>query len=275
MNRRGPSAFLGSMALALLHHSIARFAAAAPHRLLVLHGIFGQGRNWSTVANVLVQLRPDWEVALADLRMHGRSQEGFAPPHTLAACAEDVAALAASLGGITAILGHSFGAKVALSYLKRDAPPPAQAWIVDADPAARPPSGESWQMLALLRSLPREWETRERFVGALMETGLPPAAAGWMATNLVREGKSFRLAFDLDAIEALLRDYFANDLEASLRSPGCDVRVIHATGSPILDDVLPRLHTAGVRVHPIAGGHWLNADNPSSVAQLLAAELPK
>ena len=245
----------------------------------MLHGIFGQGRNWSTVANVLVQLRPDWEIALVDLRMHGKSQ-GFAAPHTLAACAEDVAALADSLGGITAILGHSFGAKVVLAYLhperaQRVEGLPVQSWIVDADPSARPPAGESMQMLALLRSLPREWETRERFVGALMESGLTPAVAGWMATNLVREGNSFRLGFDLDAIESLLRDYFAADFESLVRNVRTDLRVVRATGSPILDDVQPRLQTAGVRVHAVTGGHWLNAENPSGVAQLLAAELPR
>jgi len=266
--------------LALLHHSIARFAPDASRRLLVLHGIFGQGRNWSTVANVLVQLRPDWEIALADLRMHGKSLD-FAAPHTLAACAEDVAALADSLGGITAILGHSFGAKVALAYLSRSerrepkGSMPAQSWIVDADPSARSPAGESMQMLALLRSLSREWETRERFVGALMESGLTPAVAGWMATNLVREDKTFRLGFDLDAIEALLRDYFAGDFESLVRSVRTDLRVVRATGSPILDDVQPRLQSAGVRVHAVTGGHWLNAENPSGVAQLLAAELPR
>lgn len=259
--------------MSLLHHTIARYAAQAPHRLLVLHGIFGQGRNWASVAQVLVQLRPDWEVALVDLRMHGRSQEGFDPPHTLAACADDVVALARSLGGATAILGHSFGGKVALACLARETL--RQAWIVDSDAAARPPAGESWQMLALLRSLPGEWETRERFVGALMESGLAPAVAGWMATSLVREGVRFRLCFDLDAIEALLRDYFATDLESALVSGRTDVRVIRATGSPLLDDALPRLQAAGVRVHSVSGGHWLNAENASGVAQLLAAELPR
>lgn len=263
----------------VLHHSIARFDAAAPHRLLVLHGIFGQGRNWATVANVLVQLRPDWEVALADLRLHGRSREGFAPPHTLDACAGDVAALAASLGGVTAILGHSFSGKVVLSLLERaDAPPGlAQAWIVDADPSARAPAGDSWEMLDLLRSMPREWETRERFVGALVSAGLTPPVAGWMATNLERADRGFFLALDLDGLEALLRDYFASDLWAPVEAGRVPLHLLRATGSNVVPGAAAdRFRAApGARLHEIPGGHWLNADNPSGVAQQLAAELPR
>lgn len=267
--------------MAVLHHSIARFDAAAPHRLLVLHGIFGQGRNWATVANVLVQLRPDWEVALADLRLHGRSREGFAPPHTLEACAGDVAELAASLGGVTAILGHSFGGKVVLSLLERaDAPASLrQAWIVDADPSARAPAGDSWEMLDRLRSMPREWETRERFIGALVSQGLTPAVAGWMATNLERQegGRGFLLAPDLDGVEALLRDYFAQDLWAPVERGHLPLHLIRATGSNVVSNAAADRFRAAprARVHEIPGGHWLNAENPSGVAQQLAAELPR
>lgn len=263
----------------LLHHTIARFAAAAPHRLLVLHGIYGQGRNWATVANVLVQMRPDWEVALADLRLHGRSREGFGEgPHTLDACAGDVADLAASLGGVTAILGHSFGGKVVLALLERaDAPALAQAWVVDADPSARTPAGDSWEMLELLRALPREWETRERCVGALVSRGLSPTVAGWMATNLERADRGFVLALHLDGLEALLRDYFARDLWAPVETGRVPLHVIRATGSNVIGSAAAdRMRAAAhVRLYELAGGHWLNAENPSGVAQLLAAELPR
>ena len=254
---------------------MARFGAGAPNRLLVLHGIYGQGRNWASVATALAQMRPEWEVALADLREHGKSR-GFPAPHTIAACAADVAALADSLGGVTAVLGHSFGAKVTLSLLATQATPLAQAWIVDADPSARAPEGDSWDMLALLRSLPATFPTRESFVGALAERGLMPAVAGWMATNLERTDGGFTLALDLDAMEALLRDYFASDLWSALEPPRVPVHAIRATGSKvILPAAQQRLRDArGVRLHELSGGHWLNAENPSGVATLLASQLP-
>jgi len=48
----------------------------------VLHGIFGSGRNWASVARRVVRARPEWGAVLVDLREHGESV-GFEPPHTL------------------------------------------------------------------------------------------------------------------------------------------------------------------------------------------------
>ena len=61
--------------------------------MFVLHGIYGAGRNWASIARRFVQRRNEWGIVLVDLRLHAGSQ-GFPPPHTLAACAADLARLA-------------------------------------------------------------------------------------------------------------------------------------------------------------------------------------
>jgi esterase len=51
-----------------------------------------------------------------DLRLHGGST-GFEPPHTLGAAADDVDRLVEHLDfHAAAVMGHSFGGKVALLY---------------------------------------------------------------------------------------------------------------------------------------------------------------
>src|SRR5690606_18221961 len=60
--------------------------------LLVLHGIYGAGRNWASIARRLVEERPEWGVLLVDLRLHGGSG-GFPPPHSLETGAADVGML--------------------------------------------------------------------------------------------------------------------------------------------------------------------------------------
>src|SRR5688500_8745529 len=71
----------------ILHHTRVVGPDATPERwLLVLHGIYGSGRNWGTIARRLVEARPEWGVLLVDLRNHGQSR-GFPGPHTLAAAA--------------------------------------------------------------------------------------------------------------------------------------------------------------------------------------------
>ena len=95
--------------------------AAAPTKwLYVAHGIFGAGRNWASVAKRVVRNRPTWGALLIDLREHGASHD-FPAPHTLESAADDIAALAAVQPPPSALLGHSFGGKVALMYLRRHA----------------------------------------------------------------------------------------------------------------------------------------------------------
>src|SRR5690349_17274119 len=64
--------------------------------LLFLHGILGTGANWRSIAKRVISEQPGLGAVLVDLRMHGRSQH-FAPPHTVAAAAQDLVALEASL----------------------------------------------------------------------------------------------------------------------------------------------------------------------------------
>jgi esterase len=101
----------------ILNHSRVTAPDSTPERwLLVLHGIYGTGRNWGTIAKRLAEERPGWGVLLVDLRLHGGST-GFEPPHTLGAAADDVDRLVEHLDfHAAAVMGHSFGGKVALLY---------------------------------------------------------------------------------------------------------------------------------------------------------------
>ena len=91
---------------------VAPEAGAARRTIVLLHGIYGRGRNWAAIARALVARRPEWAAALVDLRLHGASP-AFNPPHTVAACADDLRDLIARADGWPApadvVVGHSFG----------------------------------------------------------------------------------------------------------------------------------------------------------------------
>lgn len=272
-----------------LHHDRITASGARPDRwLLVLHGIYGAGRNWRSVARALVEERPDWGAALMDLREHGASQ-GFAGPHTMDAAAGDLRAWAANEGvAPRAVLGHSFGGKVAMLYARDGAGAGDEGrtlehlWVVDSTPDSRPPGGTAWQMLETLRRHPGPFAHRDAAVDAVASDGFPRPVATWMATNLERdEGGAYRWRLDPDAMEALLRDFFDTDTWAVVESPpaGLHVHVVKARDSAVLDEeACRRVEAAGeatgrVHLHRLDGGHWLNADNPDALVDLLGREL--
>lgn len=252
-------------------------SGAQPARwLYMLHGIFGSGRNWASVARRLVRDRPGWGVRLLDLRQHGGST-GFQPPHTLESAARDVYQLAESLGeSPVAILGHSFGGKVALMYASEHGDALEQVWIIDSTPESRPPGGSAWQMLDIIRALPGEFRSRNELIEQLRENGVAVPTAQWMATNLEEQGGVYRWRFDLDAIEDLLLDFFATDLWRALENPPghAHIHVVKAEESDVLSPGAVRrieeLSKDGrVSLHVVAGGHWVNAENPDALHALL------
>lgn len=263
--------------MVLAHQSVT--SEVAPSRwLYMLHGIYGAGRNWGMVARPLVERRPDWGVMLVDLRQHGASQ-GFEPPHTLEAAARDVAELVGSAAPASAVLGHSFGGKVALEYAAMEPPGLAQVWVIDSTPHASAPAGSAWTMLEAVRSLPGVFETRAEAVGLLVSRGVAQPVAQWMSTNLEHGNGRYHWRIDLDDMEALLRDFFAADLWHVVETPPgkVAVHVVRATESSVLSpDALERIASIGgrTRLHEVEGGHWLNADNPDALVALLSDTLP-
>src|SRR5262245_19306726 len=123
----------------LSYDTITADGASPAHFAYFLHGIFGSGRNWQSVARRFVRERPQIGVRLIDLRQHGNSQN-FAPPHTVEAAAADLSELARHLGEEPfAMLGHSFGGKVALMYAREHGQNLTQLWLIDSTPDARTP----------------------------------------------------------------------------------------------------------------------------------------
>jgi len=253
--------------------------------ILFLPGIYGAGRNWGSVARRLVRDRPDWGVIMVDLRGHGQSPTP-PPPHTLDAVLADLNRTVRDLALPTrAILGHSFGGKVAMLYGQDHAPPMEQVWVIDSTPDTRSPQGSAWDMRMVLRDSPGPFADRGEAIAAVENAGYPNPVAQWMATNVI-PGEDGRLRWRLDpeVMEALLLDFFGSDAWDVLEHPptGLDVHLIRATQStvlsgPALERATEATRTRPTRIflHDVEGGHWLNADNPDALHRLLTQGLPR
>lgn len=252
---------------------------AAPNRqLLVVHGIYGAGRNWGSVARRLVRARPEWSVVLVDLRSHGRSPR--LPPHTVEACARDLVRLEDEVGrGADAVLGHSFGGKVALVYARMR--PLRQLWVVDSSPGAGRAGGSAWRMLGVLRRHPGPFGSRAEAVDAVESEGFSTPVAKWMATNAVPTDNGLEWRLDPDEMEAYLRDYFRTDAWGVVLDPPAraEIHFVRALGSRVLDEAaVARItgaaaDTGCVFLHEVEGGHWVNTENPEALQGLLVAGL--
>lgn len=257
-----------------------------PRHLVLLHGIYGRGRNWLAIARQLVARRPEWTCWLADLRHHGDASAGDGPG-SLDDLAGDIVDWAAEQGLTPdAVLGHSFGGKVALAYAAREAGRPLQTWLIDSTPEARQPEGSAWDMLQIVRGLPPTFATRQELIAGIERGGFATDVAQWMSTNLVREGEHFRWRLDFDVMEELLHTFFRTSLWEVLDpgAPGHDFHVLKATRSNVITaqglarlqqlEAHPSPERARVHVHQAEGGHWIHAETPGVVIDLLAMHLP-
>ena len=179
--------------------------------VLVLHGILGSCQNWRFFCNKLRRLRPSLRFVLADLRNHGRS------PHIdgdngLFECAQDLYQLQHKFGAFDAIVGHSFGGKVALQCangvfddrLK-------EVWVLDSNPAKEGTESRDFsevaQVISMLQKVKLPIANRRALVTTLMSMGASDSIAKWMTTNVIKGNGGYVWKFNLNAITNMIEDY--------------------------------------------------------------------
>lgn len=251
----------------------------ATRHLVMLHGIYGRGRNWLGIARALTAARPEYACWLVDLPHHGNSGPG-AHGDTVHGLAEDVDDWLREAGIVpSAVLGHSYGGKVALALAERRRDAPLHVWVIDSTPEVKSPSGSAYDMLRVVTQLPARFHAREAAQTALQEAGYSLGVAQWMSTNLVRDGETFRWQLDFQAMARLLANFFETDLWPVVEdpAPGHEIHVLKATESNVISpEAVRRLEAAGPAVHLYhrEGGHWIHAERPDVVTELLAQALP-
>lgn len=254
-------------------------ADRAPRALIMLHGIYGRGRNWQTIARAVAAARPDYACWLVDLPHHGESGPGD-HGDSVRGFAADVEDWARDHRvPITAVLGHSFGGKVALAVAERRRADALQVWVIDSTPEAKPAGGSAWDMLRVIGGLPAVFASREDAAGGLVAAGYARGVAVWMASNLVRTERGFVWRLDFSAMDRLLHDFFATDLWAVVeqRAAGHDIHFVKAsTSSAMSDAAAARVETLAddhVHLHRRSGSHWIHSESPQVVIDLLLAYL--
>ena len=268
----------------------------ASRRALFLHGMLGGGGNLRTLARRFVDARPGWDACLVDLRGHGASPKG-SPDPSLFAAAADVAALCAGSPPVVALVGHSFGGKVALQVARhgfgplvgRDhhvQTPLRHVVTLDTNPGVRPPprTGDSaFAVIDMLTELPAAFPSRAAFVDAVIARGHSRTLAGWLALSTAPSPSGgVRFALDLAELRMLLLSYFAEDLWPFVQAPPDPVHIHQVIAgrstSYSLDDRDRAAQIAAenprVTVDTLPTDHWIHAEDPDGVLRILLARIP-
>jgi len=248
----------------------------------VLHGILGSARNWRAFTRRLAKERPDLAFRLIDLRHHGDSHGALPPPDTVASCVEDLLRLADHLDEApVAVVGHSFGGKVALMHAGRQPAGLEQTWVLDATPGRvhdLPADNGVLQVIAALHRIPMPVASHDDVAQALRDMGFSELLSRWMTTNLRpagdRDGYVWR--FDLQGVEALIGDYARVDGWPVLEDPPVTIHLVRAEkGDRWSQEDVRRIAAAPVVDHLLAdSGHWVHVDSPVALRALLASHLP-
>ncbi len=249
-----------------------RVGAARPSYVF-LHGLFGQGRNWTSIAK---GLEPAGSL-LIDLPNHGDS------PWTKRFSYDQTADLVADLlqvGGAAddpiTLVGHSLGGKVAMRVALRHPELVARLAVIDISPTAGRVgdfSSYTSAMLAIDLASPTD---RRAIEDQLREAAPDPRVLGFLMQSLRRradgQGYEWRPHLRLlgDSLD-IIGDWPSTAGLAPFTGPtlwvaGADSDYVRPEHLPAMRALFPRVRLVTVK----SAGHWVHADRPEVVIELLS-----
>jgi esterase len=247
---------------------------AGDHPTVLLHGFLGAGKNLRTLAQRWSERDPSRLFVMPDLTGHGASPP-LPPDADLDTLAADLleTVRAEELAAPLSLVGHSVGGRVALALLKL-----APALVSDVVLLDIPPGpiddrlSASRRVLQVLLRAPDEAPDRRALRTSLIEGGLSPATADWLAMNVrVEEGRA-RWTFDRQALDRLQTRVSADDLWSVVEEARVPIRSIRGGRSGyVREDDVRRFEAAGCRVDTLPeSGHDVHVEALDALIALLA-----
>ena len=264
----------------------------AKKTMVFLHGILGNKKNWRTPCSKFKSLDPDIRCIAIDLRGHGDSS-GLMGANTLANCAVDLNATLKHYDIQPSVLcAHSFGGKVALSYLdllqQTGGVKPPVTWILDSLPgpypkeAMRSDSNSILGVLGALERVPNPIPSRDWFVKYMIGQNISKDIALWLATSITTRDGQLCFTFDLSTIKHLFDDFCSYDAWPVLENFQSSERVLYLragkntawTPSVISKfDSLANKNAIKLFTMPHVG-HWMHSEDVNGFVDIIRVNTP-
>jgi pimeloyl-ACP methyl ester carboxylesterase len=262
----------------------ARTVGEAGPRVVFVHGLFGQGKNWTTIAKGLAD---GHRVTLLDLPNHGHS------PWTDRADYLDMADLVAAelelLGEPVTLVGHSMGGKVAMAVALRRPELLRALVVVDVAPVEYPvrggrtddPDEEATPFAAFIDAMQAidldTLRTRGDADRALRDAVPSDMVRSFLLQSLVREGlgdgAGWRWRLNLDTLERdldRLRGWPEPPPGAHYDGPvlwiaGANSTYVLPTDRERMDALFPTTRLVRIK----GAGHWVHSEQPEIFVETL------
>jgi pimeloyl-ACP methyl ester carboxylesterase len=244
-------------------------------RVVFCHGLFGQGRNWSTIAKLLAE---DHRVTLVDMPNHGRS--AWTDQVDYLTMADTVAALLSPEDPV-ALVGHSMGGKAAMVLALRHPALVERLCVVDVAPAGYRHLSEFAGYVEAMQGLDLDALSRRSEADAAMAAAVPdPVVRAFLLQNLRRDTSSdgddsWRWQVNLEVLGGHLADlsgWPGDRLEdvtpyegPVLWMRGARSGYVRDEHSPAMDALFPRNRRVTVK----NAGHWLHSEQPQVFLEIL------
>lgn len=254
------------------HRSIELFTTTVdggPHCIAFLHGLFGQGRNFTQIAKALA---PEATSLLVDLPDHGKS--AWTPRLDLDEYADRVAPELEAFApdGRLCLVGHSLGGKVAMRLALRRPELVERLCVVDISPRAGGLGGTFPHLIAALRTIDLATLASRADADRHLAPAIPDdVVRGFLLQNLRHEHGIWRWQLNLDVLS---RDLAAvggwPEISASFDGPvlwvaGQRSDYIRPEFAPAMRELFPRVRTVTVK----NAGHWVHSEQPEAFVAIL------
>lgn len=245
----------------------AEFGKRDAPSLLIVHGLFGSGRNWGVIAK---RLSDAAHIVTVDMRNHGQSPRY--DTNSYEDMASDLAEVISHIGAPMDVLGHSMGGKAAM-VLALNRPDLVKRLVV-ADIAPVSYGHSQMQYIDAMRGVDLGLVSRRSEADAqLAALGVEPALCSFFTQSLDVTGQKWRLNLEVLASE-MDKILAFPDINAQFDGPA-----LFLAGA-LSDYVKPEHRSAIKTLFPKArfaklsdAGHWLHADKPRAFEMAVRAFL--
>lgn len=244
-------------------------------RVLFLHGLFGQGRNWTQFAKALAA---DHRVLLVDLPDHGRSAwtDGF----DFLEVADRIAGLLQESDPV-ALVGHSLGGKVAMVLALRHPRLVQRLCVVDVAPVPYAHASEFTGYIDAMSGIDLDAIEQRADADAAIAAAVPnEVVRSFLLQNLRREtspdgASGWRWQVNLGGIRRDLAEiggWPAEDLAGIAPYDGPVLWIGGERSHYVTEEYVPamdRLFPHNRRVTIKNAGHWVHSEQPEVFGEVL------